>query len=70
MNAEIVARLESSFRTDGGSSQLATLAAELAKAKRDSAYAAFVSEQWLVDAVFLWDMLLQTLQAAATLGIT
>lgn len=70
LNAEIVARLESSFSPQADSSQLSTLAAELAKAKRDSAYAAYVGEQWLVDAVFLWDMLLQTLEKADALGIS
>lgn len=69
MNAEIVARLESSFGNTSDASQLATLAAELAKAKRDSAYAAYISGRWLVDAVFLWDMLLQAMEVADAVGV-
>lgn len=70
LHAEILARLDASLSNNSDSSDLALLATDLAKAKRDSAYAAYVGEQWLVDAVFLWDMLLQTLEKADALGIS
>ena len=68
MNAEIVARLDESFASQLSSPQLATLAADLAKAKRDLAHSAYVGERWLVGLVLLWEIHRDIVKMAELLG--
>lgn len=69
MNAEVVGRLEQSFSEAADSSQVASLAADLAKAKRDAAYAAYISERWLMSVVILWDAYLEIRDAVDAMGL-
>lgn len=69
MNAEVVSRLEQTFGEAELSEQTAALAADLAKAKRDAAYAAYISERWLVSLIMLWDIYQDVAEVVGALGL-
>lgn len=68
LHGELLFRLEQSVSGEVGTSDSALLAAELAKAKRDAAYAAYISERWLVSLVMLWDVYLNVIAMCDALG--
>jgi len=67
-NSELISRLEQSF-IGAADAQVAVLAADLAKAKRDAAYAAYISERWLMSVVILWDAYLEIRDAVDAMGL-